>query len=80
MYIHLVLVLQLVFKRHAHNRTIPFSTISETARVAVDQVTRPVFVLSVQRLTALALTLFPCLPPQVELLVMKALALGLVKG
>ena len=30
--------LQLVFKRHAHDRTIPFTVVAEAAQVALDQV------------------------------------------
>lgn len=51
--IRLLCLMELIFRRHAHKRTIPFVTIAEAAQVDIKEV---------------------------ELLVMKALSLGLVKG
>ena len=69
---------QLVFKRHAHQRTIEFVTIAEAAQIGVKEVGR-----EGERMECgkegggliLSISL-----RQVEPLVMKALSLGLIKG
>ena len=69
-HVHCIIGPQLVFRRHAHQRTIDFTTIAETAQVDITEV----FLQSFSLISLISLG------AQVEMLVMKALSLGLVKG
>ena len=76
------LISQLVFRRHAHQRTLDFSTIAEAAQIDINEVSFLLLLLLLCLLFLLLLLSFVSLPSscQVEILVMKALSLGLVKG